>query len=82
MTAFRGPHGVLLEEIPPFRSASLSESTLLAGYSQQSLPVLRSELCACGGVITQHLHDDVAQVVEAHNETERHQVWSAQSRVL
>lgn len=82
MTALRGPHGVLIEDIPPFRSSSLPEDTLIAGYSQPSLPVIRTEPCACGDVIHQHLHDDVAQVVEAHNETERHQAWSAQSRVL
>lgn len=72
-----------LVDVPPFRAASLPEDTLFAGYgAPQPPPVVRREACACGGLLELRMGGDVAELVTSHNQTERHEAWSAQTRVL
>lgn len=86
MTALRLPTG-LLEEIPPFRSASLSEATLLRGYAtgagdHPSLamdPVV--EPCACGEAIAVYPGQRLEEVVAVHVRGIRHRTWSNATRV-
>lgn len=80
MSALRTPQG-LLEEIPPFRSVSLSERTLMRGYGSPATgrgPVIRTEPCACGGHLELRVGDEVDELVADHNATIGHQAWSAQ----
>jgi hypothetical protein len=74
VSALRTPAGVL-EEIPPFRSRSLSEATLFRGLGALQEPV--TEPCACGLPITA-LSDsdvDIQLAVAAHNRMPEHQLY-------
>lgn len=73
MTALRLPTG-LLEEVPPFRSASLSEGTLFRGLGAVE-PV--SEPCACGTPIVaiSDSDDDISSAVRAHQRLPEHQLY-------
>lgn len=80
MSALRLPSG-LLEEIPPFRSRSLSEATLFDGhrgaatYLAVASPV--TSACACGlAIVARSLVDeDVVEAVRAHHRMPEHQLY-------
>ena len=67
-----------VEEVPPFRSTSLSEATLFRGLGAQvawAEPV--TEACACGTPITaiSELDEDITAAVRAHQRLPEHQLY-------
>lgn len=72
MTALRMPTGVL-EEVPPFRSTSLTEATLFRGLGA-AVSERVTEACACGRAIVaaSGSDNDIQAAVAAHNRVPEH----------
>lgn len=64
----------MLERLP---TSALSERELLAGYAEAVVPALRSEPCACGGVIwARDRAAAIAGAVAVHNASTGHAAWA------
>jgi hypothetical protein len=68
----------LLEAVPPFRSRSLSESTLFRGLGAlEERPIAVIEPCACGTSIValSDADEDVLLAVRSHQRLPEHQLY-------
>lgn len=77
MSALRMPTGVL-EEVPSYRSRSLSESTLFRGLGAvEERPIAVIEPCACGTSIValSDADEDVVVAVRSHQRLPEHQLY-------
>jgi hypothetical protein len=84
VSALRTATGVL-EEIPPFRSRSLSEQTLFRGHGETETYLVHgriTEPCACGVSIValSDADEDIVQAVRSHQRMPEHQLYRLRMR--